>query len=307
MELALSASWNAKKHTNGKNLLFEIKNLGFTKVELSFNITDSMIEEIKTASKQEIPEIISVHNFCPIPDNLTRETALPDCYNMASLDQEIRGHALKYTKRTIDSACSLGAKAVVLHCGRVEIPDRMRALIGLDEQGLNGSKKFKILRSEIIKERLTYAKPYFTNTLKSLEELNAYASARKIALGIETRFYYREIPSFEEIGVILGKFRDSNISYWHDTGHAQIMENLGFSLHKDYLERYSQRMLGIHLHDIKGCLDHLAPSKGEFDFSSLVPFLKKETLKVIEAHQPATGPDLISSKEFLSAIFDGKL
>lgn len=305
MELALSASWNAANHTNGKDLLFEIKELGFDKVELSFNLTAVMLEEIIHSPKQQLPEIISVHNFCPIPDNLKREAALPDCYNLASLNQGIRECALKYTKRTIDAASCLGAKAVVLHCGRVEIPDRMRSLIDLYAHGLAEDNEFKEIRSEMIKERRAHAKPFFENALKSLEELNAYAVAKKIAIGVETRFYYREIPSFEETKVILDKFKSSNIFYWHDIGHAQVMQNLGFNCHKDYLEQYSHRMIGIHLHDLKGCQDHLAPAKGEFDFSSLVPFIKAETLKVMEAHQPATGLDLVEAKKFLNRIFNG--
>lgn len=303
MGLCLSTAWNAFRYNNGEGIVEEIRGLGFEGIELSFDLTKKIAADIARLVKKKQIRVHSVHNFCPIPDGFERIEALPDCYSLASPDEEIRALAVKYTKVSIDTAVRLNAQAVVLHCGRVEIGDHTRELISAYTHGGILGPDFQSMKIRMHKERIEKAEAYFSNALRSLEQLADYAKGMPIAIGIENRFYFREIPSFEETGAILERFRGAPVFYWHDTGHAQLWENLGFIRHKDYLDAYAPYLLGVHLHDIKETQDHLAPLKGDFDFNTLKPYLKEGTIKTLEAHYPATRDELICAKDYLEKLY----
>ncbi len=307
MSLALSTAWNGFRYEDGKGIIREIRELGFKEVELSFNLTPRIVDDIAGLVKKGEIKVVSLHNFCPIPEGLKREVALPDCYSVASLDEENRRQAVKFTKISIDTALRLNARAVVMHCGRVEMKDRTRDLLFLyNLKGRCDAPECLDLKETMKRERRERAEGHFQAALKSLEELSTYATKQNISLGVENRYYFREIPSFEETGEILRRFKGSSLFYWHDTGHAQLWENLRFLKHKDYLDNYGARLLGMHLHDIIGGDDHLAPLKGNLDFKAFKPYLKEDTIKTLEAHHPALPEDMRKAKEYLEKTLEDK-
>jgi len=303
MSFGLSTAWNAFRHKQARQLIFEIKELGFGEVELSFNLTPAMVDDIAQLTGEGEIKVVSVHNYCPIPDGLFRQQALPDYYSLASQDEAERQLAIRFTKKSIDTARLLGAGILVLHAGRVEIPDRTSELIRIYSAAGKDTKEFIALRDSMIKQRQDHAARFFEKTLQSLEEIDCYAREHDLYVGIETRFYYREIPSFEEFIMLWEKFPGSHLLYWHDTGHAQIREYLGFERHRDYLESFGSYLIGAHLHDITGCQDHKAPFTGELDFSWLKPYIGKQgVIKIIEAHHPASGKDIMQGRDKLQAM-----
>lgn len=304
MSFALSTSWNAFRHCGGKQIVSEIKSAGFDQIELSFSLDKKITRDIARLVKKGLITVTSAHNFCPIPDKITREKALPDYYSLASVDNEERKKAVEFTKRGIEYCSEINARALVLHLGRVEVEDDTRLLIQMLVNGESNSPRYSRMKSIMRQNREIAAKNYFPQALLSLDELSAYAAKFNIALGIENRFYFREIPTFEELNVIIPKFNNTSIFYWHDTGHAAIMEQLGFiDSAQDYLKLTPSRLLGMHLHDVKNGQDHLAPSSGKLDFAALKPFITDSTLKVIEAHYPATRQEIINARIYLEKIF----
>ncbi|MGE5307630.1 MAG: sugar phosphate isomerase/epimerase family protein [Deltaproteobacteria bacterium] len=306
MSLSISTAWNAFRSSDAERMIYELRDLGFEEVELSFNLTSGMVDAVEGLVSRGKIKVTSVHNFCPIPEGLKREQALPDFFSMSSMDSEQRALAVEYGRRSIDTAARLNARAVVLHCGRVEMEDMFRDLVNLYHREGTQSPFFQQARSALVRTREEKAQVYLDNTLRSLGELNRHAEKRGIYLGVETRYYYSEIPSCQEVRRILDAFKGGRIRYWHDVGHAQVAENLGLARQEDFLAAYRDEMVGMHLHDVVGSSDHKTPSTGDLDFSRLNPYITKETIKVLEIHHPAPPQDLVCGRDFLKTVFDGK-
>lgn len=296
---SLSTSWNAFRHTSGYDIIKEIKKLGFDTVELGFALPENIVTDIAEIHSRGEISISSLHNMCPLPEEIEPEEASPDYYSLASPDAKERRLAIDAAKNTILNAGKLGARAVVLHTGRVQIKDRTRDLAAL----IGNNDAFQALKQEMIKERHAKRNGYLDNVIKSLKELVPYSMDTGISLGIETRYYYREIPLIDEFDEIFSQFKQSELFYWHDAGHAEVFSRLGIAKHEDFLKRYSSRLIGIHLHDIIGMMkDHNAPGTGTLDFSLLKPYIKNDTIKVIEAHHPATAGEVQRSVSYLNSI-----
>ncbi|MBI4846383.1 MAG: TIM barrel protein [Candidatus Omnitrophica bacterium] len=299
--ISLSTTWNAMSHEKAETLLGEILMLGVKCVELGFSLNKDIVEGLADLYSQGLFKVSSVHNFCPIADGYDRSGFTPDFFSLSSPDNNLRAKAVTLTKGSIETTARFGAQALVIHAGRVEMPLKTKKLVALFNNGQRNSAVYESILKEMKEERQLKKKLYFDAILRSLEEIIKYAQKFKVNICLENRYYYREIPSPDEIESIFFKFKGcENLFYWHDVGHALAGEALGFYPAADYLNRFKDKLAGIHLHDVKGAADHLVPGKGDFNFSLLKPYIKKDTIKVMEVHRPADGIDI---KEGISLLY----
>jgi sugar phosphate isomerase/epimerase len=300
--LSVSTTWNAALYDEGTDIVRQIRRLGVNSIELGFSLSEKILRDISALQHSGAVRVSSVHNFCPVPDGYDPFLFTPDHFSLSSPQEEERRQAVILTKQSIQTAGDIGAGALVIHAGRVEMPYQTKQLAVLYDQGMRNSQEYAAILDAMKREREEKKHPYVRAIKRSIEELLGYAVERGIMLGLENRYYFREIPSFDEIGILLDEFAHPNLGYWHDVGHAQVAENLGFVRHADFLERYGGKMIGIHLHDVLGGHDHKIPGKGNFDFSILKPYLKKNTIKVLEVHQPAGEADMKQALFFLKTL-----
>ena len=154
-------------------------------------------------------------------------------------------------------------------------------------------------------EQAAVRQTYIHSVIASLNELSAHAESAGVKLGLETRYYYGEIPSLDEFGMIFGSIPSPALGYWHDTGHAHTMEVLGIASQEDFLSRYGDRLIGMHLHDAVGGSDHRALGRGEIDFPKIMEYVRRDTAIVLEIHGRASESEIIRSREIACSLLKG--
>jgi len=304
--LGISTCWWANRISGEKEIVNETLGLGLKGIELDYRISSAILEDMVPRLKRELT-VLSIHNFFPLPEGISPDKASGDLSLLSSPDRVERSKAVRYSIRTIDYAHELGARAVVFHLGRADMPNPSRDFFRLFRDRKIGEKEGLAFIEEQRLIRQASKRKNLDAVLLSLEELNRVAEKRGIFVGIENRYHFHEIPDLEEIGLILRSFKGGNIRYWHDVGHAKVQENIGISSQRSLLEAYGQDIIGIHLHDVMGFDDHLAPGQGEVDYNAIKPFMKPSIIKVLEVHPKVKRRALLEGIRFVKeAILENR-
>jgi len=292
--VAISTCYWSEDLTDPEAMITDILDSGFESIELEYRISESQFQKIKSIIKKKL-SVSSIHNYFPKPDDPNIKGS-GDLFLLSSTDKDEHTTAIKYTLRTMEYANEMEAKAVVLHLGKVDMENPFEEFKKLFELGKITQKEGKKFIEEQTKIRNSLRQKNLDAVLKALDKLVIPAEKYGIFLGIENRFYFHEIPNLEEAKIILQEFEGSNIRYWYDIGHAVVQERLGICSQKDLIINFSNAMIGIHIHDVKGIEDHLAPGEGELDLSNILRDIKKEVIKVLEVHKKAKKENLIKAK-----------
>ena len=276
-------------------MLREIVDLGFTRVELGHGIRLPLMEGALRALDRGLCTFSSLHNFCPLPIEITR--ASPDCYKLSSPDERERERALRHSFQTIDFAVRLGAQYVVLHLGRSSIDDFTDKLIRYAEVGMLNTRDFVRAKLDCIRKRESSVEHYFRRAKESLRRIADYAGEKGIRLGVESRHSFEEIPNEREMLEVLEEFNEPAVGYWHDFGHVQVKHNLGFLDHLEWMQQVAPRLIGCHLHDTQWPgRDHMPPFTGDVDYDSLLALLPKDTLFVFEMSPRRTVEEIVEAR-----------
>lgn len=305
--LGISTCWWYNKVDRADTIVDDVHQLGLDGVELEYRMTRRMYLDMKPRLKSGL-SVYSIHNYFPIPEGHGPTEGSGNLFLLSSTDPDERSNAVKYTIRTIEHAGDLGALAVVLHLGSVDMPNPAHAFSRLHATGRVGSDEAEVFLNEQRHIRKATRDKHLDAVMIGLEKLNKVAESKGVFLGIENRYHFHEVPDFEEIGLILNRFEGGNVGYWHDIGHARVQENLGLLRRNQLLDAYSESLVGVHIHDVRGLNDHLAPGQGDIDWQEIQPYLNASLPKILEINgNKASREELVEGIRIIRTHFFYKL
>jgi sugar phosphate isomerase/epimerase len=285
-------------------MLREIRELGFDCAELSHGIRLSLMPGILDAVDAGEIRISSLHNFCPLPVGVTH--ASPNLHQFSDERPRERELAVKHTLKTIEFAGRVRAGMVVLHSGSIDMMKNYTdKFLDLAARGERDTDRYRDLCAEFDEKREAKKEKFVERSIEVLKQILPPAEALGIKLGVENRQALEELPIDSDYRFLFRRIPSPSLVYWHDTGHAQIKENLGFIHHAMHLESLVERLAGFHIHDVQfPGRDHCAPGTGTVDFAALKPMVKPEHIKVFEFSRSITAEEAKRGVEHVRKLWD---
>ncbi len=267
-DVALSTMWHVDQKMPFEQTFEVGRKAGFPRFELNHRISPDLFKQWDANQYY----ISTVHDPCPAV-YMSDEFKLND-FLISSLDEKKRIKGLDISKQTIETAVNLGARSVVIHPGMIICDYGPEVeLKKMYENGLKGSPDYEALKSDMITFRKKVAPAHVDQVLKSLSELIEFVRPTGVEIGLENRLHFYDIPLIDEMQLFLDLCDEEWYGFQYDVGHAQVLSELGFSDHEDWLKRYGTRIIGVHLHDVRGVNDHQMPGSGDVDYEMIAPYI----------------------------------
>ncbi len=294
-DAALSTMWWNKEADTADEFFETGRRIGFARFELNHQVPPDVFERIDTSRFS----IGSLHDPCPAV--IAAKTLEQSDVQITSLNEELRREGVDVVKHTIDQACRMHARLVVVHPGRIAgshtMDDQLRALY---RAGRKGSDEYEALREAVIIDRAARAEPHLDRCLESLSEIIDFAEGCGLMIGLENRFHYYELPVYNEIEQMMDAFTQPWVGWQFDVGHLQVHHQLGLLDFEAWLEKFGNRIVGVHLHDVIGIVDHQSPGQGDVDFQRISRYLPRDAYRAAEIDKSVTCADLADGMNYLA-------
>jgi len=301
--LGMSTSWNAAAARDGRQIVDEIRSLGFATLEVDYRVTAEAALEILNQVRRGEIRVSSVHNFTPLQPGEKASDGGGHKLSLTSLDESERQHAVDLTLVSAELAQQLGARALILHLGETDLNrDYARELTDAVRAGGVSAPDARRLRERVRMERRERAAPFLEAGVRSLLDILGGTRNSGLVVCLENRYHYHQIPLPEEVLEIARQIPTPRLRYWHDLGHAHTLEALGFLSHLEAVRLLKDHLFGMHVHDAVFTGDHRAPGTGEIDFAAVFAQAPAGALKVLELAPSVTREEIAGALALLEGL-----
>jgi sugar phosphate isomerase/epimerase len=237
--------------------------------------------------------------------------AAPNLFEPSARESREHDQWLRHTKKSIDFAAQVRARALVLHLGSVTFfwfnpaRDIRKYLHETPDAGRHPENKVyqALLQKSLAKLRKRMT-PFWEQVKTSINEILEHAKQKEIKLGFENREKFEELPLDGDYADFVASYpAEAPLGYWHDTGHADIKEGMGLLSHREHLQKMAPRTIGFHLHDVSAQgQDHQPIGSGHIDFKMVSSFWRPEHLLTLEFGPRVAVDDVRASKQRVEAL-----
>ena len=283
-------------------MLREVRELGFEYAELSHGTRISLVPGILEAVDAGEMKISSVHIFCPLPMGVNH--AAPNIYQFSAEREREREMAETLHPKNPGVRHARGGRSRRASPGKHRNERLHRQAPGIGRARREGNTALRETLHGGGRKTREQKGTLLRAGKGTPEKTPAGSGVAGPPVRRENRESLEELPLDSDFHFLFRELSSPHLGYRHDTGHAQIKDNLGFIHHRMHLESLSEQLVGLHIHDVQfPGRDHCAPGKGVINFAELKPLLKPHHIRVLELSPSLPVEDLRAGVAHIKALW----
>jgi sugar phosphate isomerase/epimerase len=296
-EFTLSTTCFGDRLGKIEDQIFTAVAMGFRSIELGLSETPVTMDGLCDARSETSTKLVSMIAGCR--DSHNGEMIV---WKLASTDDTERERALNSLRRHLRLADTWGCTRFVVRGTSVDDPalkaraeelEGRMAVEGLGEEGAEGALATEI--RGLAEEVQTKGQTQVEHLCRGLHALRKEFPS--VHLCVEAGERLDDLMGIEAMGWVQADLPD--ICYWHDAGVIHQRERQGLPGQGEWLDRFANRMGGMHLQDADGDMCELPVGLGEIDFKLIAEYAPKEALRVVEIGSRHGRAEILASVQAL--------
>jgi len=268
--------------------------MGFRRIELGLSAQPVPLNGFEETHRETGVCVTSIVTGC-----LNPQAANMSGTKLGSLDPELRERALLSCRRHARLAQRYGNPIVILRGCEVESAtlkaDAAKLLERLEERGPTEALKRAVGEFVARSQRTSHLQ--VEHLCRSIHTLTTEFPDLRFA--VEPGATLLDLLCFQVMEWVLADLSRQGLCYWHDTGTVQLREQVGLPGQGAWLDRYSDRMVGVHLQDAAGDEVEMPPGLGEVDFKLVAEYVPSTAEKVVEINPRHGRSEILAAVQFL--------